>query len=128
MKGRAILYADKVTGSMQRALDETDRRREKQKAFNLEHGIIPVGINKSVADIMEGAYIGKRKTIIAEKMSVYEHWSTQELVEQINLLEQLMYSHAKNMEFESAAKVRDEYLLLKEQLKKNNPTDIDFEP
>ena len=128
VKGRAILYADKVTGSMQRALDETDRRREKQKAFNLEHGIIPVGINKSVADIMEGAYIGKRKTIIAEKMSVYEHWSTQELVEQINLLEQLMYSHAKNMEFESAAKVRDEYLLLKEQLKKNNPTDIDFEP
>ncbi|KTD33940.1 excinuclease ABC subunit B [Legionella moravica] len=118
VKGRAILYADKITGSMQRALDETDRRREKQKAFNLKHGITPMGINKSVEDIMEGAYIGKRKTAVAEKVPEYMHWSEQELVKQINLLEKKMYLHAKNMEFEQAAKVRDEYLLLKEQLMK----------
>lgn len=116
VNGRAILYADKITGSMQRALDETDRRREKQKAFNVEHGITPQGIIKSVADIMEGTYIGKRKTVVAEKIPEYLHWSTQELVKQINTLEKQMYLHAKNMEFELAAKVRDEYLLLKEQL------------
>lgn len=118
VKGRAILYADKITGSMQRAIDETDRRREKQKAFNLEHGITPIGINKSVEDIMEGTYIGKRKTVVAEKIPEYMHWSTQELVKHINTLEKQMYLHAKNMEFELAAKVRDEYLELKEQLKK----------
>lgn len=118
VKGRAILYADKITGSMQRALDETDRRREKQSAFNLKNNITPTGINKSVADIMEGAYIGKRKTVVAEPRPVYEHWSTQDLVKHINGLEKQMYTHAKNMEFELAATVRDEYLLLKEQLKK----------
>ncbi|WP_412757824.1 excinuclease ABC subunit UvrB [Legionella bozemanae] len=116
MKGRAILYADKITGSMQRALDETDRRREKQKAFNEAHGIIPKGISKSITDIMEGAYQGKRNAAVAEPSPEYIHWSTQELVKHINTLEKQMYLHAKNMEFEAAAKVRDEYLLLKEQL------------
>lgn len=116
VKGRAILYADKITGSMQRALDETDRRREKQQAFNELHGITPMGINKSVADIMEGTYIGKRKNLVAEKVPEYMHWSSQELTKQINTLEKQMYLHAKNMEFELAAKVRDQYLLLKEQL------------
>ncbi|MGL6028861.1 MAG: excinuclease ABC subunit UvrB [Legionella sp.] len=118
VNGRAILYADKITGSMQRALAETDRRREKQKAFNLAHGIIPQGISKSVADIMEGTYIGKRKNTVAEKTPVYKHWSAQELTKQINTLEKQMYLHAKNMEFEQAAKVRDDYLALKEQLLK----------
>ncbi|HAT1595938.1 TPA: excinuclease ABC subunit UvrB [Legionella pneumophila] len=118
VKGRAILYADAITGSMQRALTETERRREKQKTFNLEHGITPKGINKSVEDILEGTYIGKRKTVVAEKAPQYAHWSPQELVKQINALEKQMYSHAQNMEFELAAKIRDEYLLLKEQLMK----------
>ncbi|KTD42880.1 excinuclease ABC subunit UvrB [Legionella parisiensis] len=116
MKGRAILYADKITGSMQRALDETDRRREKQKAFNEAYGITPKGISKSITDIMEGAYQGKRNAAVAEPSPEYLHWSTQELVKHINTLEKQMYLHAKNMEFEAAAKVRDEYLLLKEQL------------
>jgi excinuclease ABC subunit B len=118
IKGRAILYADRITGSMQRAMEETDRRREKQKAFNELHGITPIGISKSVADIMEGTYIGKRKTVVAETIPEYTHWSTKELAKQINILEKQMYVHAKNMEFELAAKVRDQYLLLKEQLLK----------
>lgn len=116
MKGRAILYADKITRSMQRALEETSRRREKQNAFNEAHGIIPKGINKSISDIMEGAYHGKRKATVAESIPEYKHWSTQELIKHINTLEKQMYLHAKNMEFEAAAKVRDEYLLLKKQL------------
>lgn len=116
MQGRAILYADKITGSMQRALEETNRRREKQQAFNEAHGITPKGINKSIADIMEGAYHGKRKVAVAESVPEYKHWSTQELIKHINTLEKQMYLHAKNMEFEAAAKIRDEYLLLKKQL------------
>ncbi|WP_058534334.1 excinuclease ABC subunit UvrB [Legionella saoudiensis] len=120
VQGRAILYADKITGSMQRALDETSRRREKQKAFNEAHGITPKGINKSITDIMEGAYVGKRKEAVAEPTPEYLHWSTQELVKHINTLEKQMYVHAKNMEFEAAAKVRDQYLLLKEQLLKGD--------
>lgn len=116
VRGRAILYADKITGSMQRALDETNRRREKQRAFNLEHGITPMGISKSVADILEGAYIGKRKSVVAEKPLAYELLPTADLVKRMNQLEKQMYLHAQNMEFELAAKVRDEYLLLKAQL------------
>lgn len=126
--GRAILYADKMTGSMQRAIEETDRRREKQKAFNEAHGITPKGINKSITDIMEGAYIGKRKTVVAEPIPEYKHWSTQELVKHINTLEKQMYLHAKNMEFEAAAKVRDQYLLLKDQLIIGRSQNPDFEP
>jgi excinuclease ABC subunit B len=122
VNGRAILYADKITGSMQRALDETSRRRDKQRAFNDAHGITPKGINKSIKDIMEGAYVGKRKEAVAEPTPEYLHWSTQELVKHINTLEKQMYVHAKNMEFEAAAKVRDQYLLLKEQLIKSGTT------
>ncbi len=117
VNGRAILYADRITGSIQRAMDETDRRREKQTAFNVQHGITPVGIKKSIADIMEGAHIGTRKTKVAEKQASYALLSPIELVKRINLLEKQMYSHAKNMEFVQAAAVRDEMLLLKDQLK-----------
>ena len=117
VNGRAILYADRITGSIQRAIDETDRRREKQKAFNLLHNITPTGISKSVADIMEGAYIGTRKTNVAEKQATYMLLRPDELIKRINTLEKQMYAHAKNMEFEQAALLRDEVLLLKEQLK-----------
>ncbi|MBA2650464.1 MAG: excinuclease ABC subunit UvrB [Legionella sp.] len=115
--GRAILYADKITGSMQKALDETSRRRQKQEEFNLKHNITPTGITKEITDIMEGAYIGKKKTKGAEPNALFENLSVKDLVKHINTLEKQMHLHAKNMEFESAAKVRDQYLLLKEQLK-----------
>ncbi|KTD13987.1 excinuclease ABC subunit UvrB [Legionella israelensis] len=115
--GRAILYADRITGSMQRALDETERRRHKQMAFNQAHGITPQGIRKSVTDIMEGAYIYKKPSKLSEKEAVYEHLSSEELIKQINALEKQMHAYAKNMEFELAAKIRDDYLHLKERLR-----------
>ncbi|WP_115329462.1 excinuclease ABC subunit UvrB [Legionella busanensis] len=118
IKGRAILYADRITGSIQRALDETKRRRDKQIAFNLEHNITPQGINKAVQDIMEGAYGGaKRKNQVAERQPTYKSLTPEQLAKQIKLLEKQMYAHAKNMEFELAAQVRDELLAYKDQLK-----------
>ncbi len=116
VNGRAILYADRVTGSMQRALDETDRRRHKQVAFNELHGITPKGILKSVADIMEGAYIGTRQSKVGVKKSPYLLLPPEQLAKRISALEKEMYAHAKNMEFEQAAKIRDEVLALKAQL------------
>ncbi|MCA0404175.1 MAG: excinuclease ABC subunit UvrB [Proteobacteria bacterium] len=115
LKGRAILYADKITGSMQRALDETDRRRTKQREFNEKHNITPVGIKKSIDDIMEGAYSTKSKKRKAEVSTPF--LSVEELSKQIKELEKDMHQHARNMEFEEAALVRDKMLLLKEQLK-----------
>jgi excinuclease ABC subunit B len=111
--GRAILYADKITGSMQRALDETNRRREKQQAFNKAHGITPIGIKKAVEDILEAA----GKPMVSQPAATHQYLSDKELAAQMSKLEQQMYKHAKNMEFEAAAKTRDAYLILKEQLK-----------
>lgn len=118
--GKAILYADKMTGSMQRAIEETDRRRHKQVRFNKEHGITPRGIEKVVKDIMEGAYAyptaDRRYTKVAEKQAEYAQLSAAELGKKIRALEKQMYEHAKNLEFESAAKVRDELQLLQKSL------------
>ncbi|WP_444917719.1 excinuclease ABC subunit UvrB [Microbulbifer sp. JMSA003] len=121
LEGRAILYADKVTGSMERALEETRRRREKQLAFNEEHGITPKGIRKSVADILEGAVApgvpkkGRRK--VAEGKGEYkvdvEALTDKQRWARIAELEEQMYQHAKNLEFEAAAKLRDEITHLK---------------
>ncbi|HEY7774293.1 MAG TPA: excinuclease ABC subunit UvrB [Marinagarivorans sp.] len=121
VNGRCILYADKVTGSMQRAMDETDRRRDKQIAHNLKHGITPIGIKKRVADILEGARIpgakvGKRKAAAAKS----ENYLTAELKgkdiwSQIAELEKQMFEAAKNLEFEKAASLRDAIHRLKEQ-------------
>ncbi len=123
VNGRAILYADRITGSMQRALDETERRREKQMAFNAEHGITPRGIRKSVADIMEGAQqIPGRKgrgaaRKVAEPAAEYSvdaaALSPAELVKAMSRLEDQMYEAAKNLEFEKAAAYRDELERLK---------------
>ncbi|RAP37557.1 excinuclease ABC subunit B [Legionella quinlivanii] len=117
LNGRAILYADRMTGSMQRALDETERRRNKQLAYNEQHGITPRGIKKSIEDIMEGAYSHKRKSQITERQPQYELLPPDQLAKRIKLLEKQMHTHAQNMEFEMAAKVRDELLALKDQLK-----------
>ena len=114
VEGKAILYADKITGSMQRAIDETKRRRELQQAFNERHGITPTGIRKSVQDIMEGAGRTAPKTgrKVAEPGASYlddvREKSGGDIWKQITLLEDKMFQCAKNLEFEEAAKIRDE--------------------
>jgi excinuclease ABC subunit B len=125
LDGRAILYADRETGSIQRALAETARRREKQLAFNQEHGITPQGIRKSVQDIMEGAIIGQRKSnkTIRSKPALdprFAGLSLQAMLKEIVKLEKQMFQHAKNMEFEQAAVLRDQVLALNAQIKANN--------
>jgi excinuclease ABC subunit B len=119
LKGRAILYADKITGSMQRAMDETSRRRETQVAYNKEHGIIPQGIMKSVADIMEGALGGapgggRRLGKVAGDLHAYSADNPDSLGKQLKELEARMYRHAENLEFEEAARVRDQVNRLRE--------------
>ncbi len=113
INGRVIMYADKTTKSMSKAIDETNRRREKQVAYNKEHNIVPVGISSPIKDIMEGAYGadgGKKGYFgkVAEVSAGYEHLTPAQLAKKLKKLEQQMYKFAKNMEFEEAAKVRDE--------------------
>ena len=124
LHGTAILYADTITGSMRRALDETERRRDRQLRYNAEHGIVPVGVKKSVADILEGAYAAPqrgraRRRQAAEPRTEYLHaedMSPAQAQRELARLEEQMYRHAKNLEFEEAARVRDRLLALKEQL------------
>ncbi|MCF5226179.1 excinuclease ABC subunit B, partial [Pseudomonas syringae] len=125
LNGRAILYADRITGSMERAIGETERRREKQIAFNLEHGITPKGVFKDVADIMEGATVPgsrskKRKGMAkaAEESARYENElrSPSEINKRIRQLEEKMYQLARDLEFEAAAQMRDEIGKLRERL------------
>jgi len=110
INGKAILYADRVTGSMQRALDETDRRRSRQVAFNEQHGITPASIVKQVADVMESAYPSPRRAgqRAAEKPAVYAVLSPEEALRRAAKLEKQMLRHARDLEFEEAAKLRDE--------------------
>ena len=117
IRGRAILYADHITGSIQRAVEETDRRRRKQVEFNEQHGITPRGITKSVPDIMEGARAEAptpgRMRRVAEAPSDYERMPPEQIVKRIKKLEQEMFKLARNLEFEAAAKVRDDIALLR---------------
>ena len=124
LNGRAILYADRVTGSMQRAMDETARRREKQVAYNLEHKITPIGIHKSVQDIMEGARRMPTKAKakgrkVAEGSLAYStdvaKLSPAALARRFTQIENQMHEHAKNLEFEEAASLRDQLAELKQQ-------------
>ena len=113
LNGRAILYADQVTGSMQRAIDVTEQRREKQMAYNKEHGITPRSVKKAISDVMEGAYIAaKRKAEdyakVAEETVEYASLSSSELAKKIAVMEEQMYKHAQNLEFEEAAAIRDQ--------------------
>ena len=119
INGTAILYADSVTGSMRRALDETDRRREKQIQHNRKHGITPKGIRKAVSDIMEGAYAfgsssSRRSSRVADDKLKYAAMGPDLLAKTIRALEQRMYKHADNLEFEEAARVRDEIAEIRE--------------
>ena len=119
LHGKAILYADQITGSMRRALDETERRRAKQTAYNAAHGITPRGIEKAVADILEGAYAGtpapaRHYAKVAEEVVEYAAIPPAKLVQKIKQLEQAMYKHARDLEFEEAARLRDEIQRLRE--------------
>ncbi len=121
LHGKAILYADRMTGSMERAIAETDRRRHKQIAFNLEHGIEPRSIEKRVTDIMQGAHDeaprrGRTDRRVAEGSGEYEHIGPAQLARAVAGLEQKMFRHAELLEFEAAARVRDEISRLKERV------------
>ena len=112
VNGTAILYGDKITKSMKLAIDETERRRTKQMAHNEAHGIKPETIRKAVADIMEGARssglqkVGRKKG--AEPRPAYETMSPEELLKKVTKLEQAMHKHARELEFEEAARIRDQ--------------------
>ncbi len=117
VNGKAILYADKITGSMRRSIDETERRRAKQQEHNKKHGITPQGINKNVTDIMDGTYIpgakGKNRKV-ADKKGKYEaEMSTGDVWKHVAELEEKMFQAAKNLEFEEAAALRDQISRLK---------------
>jgi excinuclease ABC subunit B len=123
VRGKAILYADRITGSMERAMAETDRRRSKQVSFNEAHGITPKSIQKNVADIMAGARDdGKRSTRrgarVAEVDAQYADVTPANLGSAIAELEKQMFTHAELLEFEEAARVRDQISKLKERVLK----------
>ena len=115
--GKAILYADKMTESMKKAMGETERRRNKQIAFNLKHGIQPKGVQKRIKDIIDGVYDVQEKRVelqIAQRKAQYEMMSERELAGEISRLEKQMMAEAKNLEFEKAATTRDQIAKIKE--------------
>ncbi len=121
LNGRAILYADRITDSMKRAMDETQRRRDKQIAHNTLNGITPMSINKKIKDLIDGVYSSKagaemeRLENDAMNRAKVEDMSEKDIGREIKRLEKLMMTHAKDLEFEKAARVRDQLHILKEQ-------------
>jgi excinuclease ABC subunit B len=118
LNGVAILYGDRITDSMRRAIDETERRRAKQIAFNLEHGITAKGINKAIKEMIDGVYspqAAREMLEEAKETAKVESMSEKQIGKEIKRLEKLMVDHAKNLEFEKAAQVRDQLHVLKQQ-------------
>ncbi len=123
LRGTAILYADKVTRSMQAAIDETDRRRAKQVEYNLAHGIVPASIVREITDVMEGARFdagseptrGRGARKVAEPAQDYHLLTPSQIATKIRQLETQMYKHAQDLEFEDAARLRDEIHRIREQ-------------
>ena len=122
INGRAILYADRITGSMQRAIEETDRRREVQEAHNLANGIVPTQLSKPITDIMDvgdGRSDGKTKLRkVGESTKTYQSLTPAELMANIAELEKKMFQSAKDLEFEKAAGLRDQIEAARTQLVK----------
>ena len=119
LNGTAILYGDRITDSMRRAIDETERRRAKQIAFNTANNIIPIGVKKSIREMIDGVYSPQeaRETLqVAQEAAKFESMSEKQVSKEIKRLEKLMVDHAKNLEFEKAAQVRDQLHILKQQL------------
>ncbi len=129
INGTSILYADRVTGSMQRAIAETDRRRDKQLAYNEKHGIKPKGIIKRITDVMDlgdSAKTGRgrqRFDRVAAAHPGYEKLTAAQLNARLKQMENSMYTHARNLEFEDAARMRDEIADVKEQYFKTSELD-----
>ena len=121
LNGVAILYADQMTDSMKRAIDETERRRAKQIAFNEANGIVPKGLNKKIKDMIDGVYSNAAQKAMVEGVNddaataKVEAMSEKQISKEIKRLEKLMVDHAKNLEFEKAAQVRDQLHVLKQQ-------------
>jgi excinuclease ABC subunit B len=121
LNGKAILYADRITESMKKAMGETERRRAKQIAFNEVHGITPKSIVKKVRDLIDGVYSEKsgkeaeRLEQAALQKAKIEDMSEKDIAKAIKQLEKQMMEHARNLEFEKAAQMRDQLAILKEQ-------------
>jgi excinuclease ABC subunit B len=116
INGSAILYADRMTDSMRRAIAETERRRAKQVQFNEENGIVPQGVKKRIKDIIDGVYdsdSATRELKAAQEAAKYEAMSEKALAKEIKRLEKAMQEHARNLEFEEAAAARDELFRVK---------------
>ncbi len=119
LSGTAILYADRMTESMKKAIGETERRRNKQIAHNLAEGITPVGVSKKIKDIIEGIYnpdTQREMLKAAQDGAKYDAMSEKQMAATLKKLEKQMFDHAKNLEFEQAAKVRDQLKMLKQKL------------
>lgn len=125
VNGRAILYGDRITKSMRKAIDETERRREKQHAYNIKHGITPRGVIKKITDVMDlgeskSTNNAAHKILVKEGLINYQTKSPQEIAKEIKSVEAQMLEHAKNLEFEKAAELRDTVKKLQAQLIKNS--------
>ncbi|MBA2654819.1 MAG: excinuclease ABC subunit UvrB [Gammaproteobacteria bacterium] len=122
INGRVIMYADTITPAMQKAIDETDRRRMLQRDYNVQHGITPRGIEKAIKDILDTAISqeGSKKLLIAEEAEKYNALSPLQLSKEIKTLEEKMFIHAKNLEFEEAARIRDDIRKIREVMLRNS--------